>query len=224
MKSRVEKLHFLLNGYHFAGEQRQRPARVNAKSTGHELSFLKCHLPSQKSLHVALHFSLCVSLGKTCYFPSSVSSENAFTQACSWWHCSESFPNTNWKLKIILTTPQSIIAMFHHLRHSLSLTTYTYVNGEIVYNCLLVPFLSLLILLSYFWMANTLWFQIVILFSAYCTKLHGSLDFLVRYSSKNVLSEGKSRIHWFPQDIKKKKCDFSLGFGNLLKINIRHVV
>lgn len=152
------------------------PLRVNAKSMGHE-KFLKCRLPSEKSLHEAFHFSLCVSLGKTCYFSSSVSSENAFTQAWSWWHCSESFPNTNWKLKIILTTAQNIIAMFLHLRLSLSLTTYTYANGESVYNCLLVPLLSLFISLSYFWMANTLWYQIAILFSAYCAGLSGCLDF-----------------------------------------------
>lgn len=114
--------------------------------------------------------------------------------------------------------------MFHHLRHSLSLTTYTYVNGEIVYNCLLVPFLSLLILLSYFWMANTLWFQIVILFSAYCIKLHGSLNFFGRIFFKECFYQ-RIRVEYIDfHKILKRKIWLSLGFCNLLEINNRHVV
>lgn len=85
----------------------------------------------KKSACNIIHFSLFVTLGKTWYFSGFVSSENAFTQAYSWWHCSESSPNTNWKLKEKdLTTPHCIIVKLHHLRHPLSLSTYTYVNGE----------------------------------------------------------------------------------------------
>lgn len=68
--------------------------RLNSKSI-EQSYFFKCHLPSWKTLHATLHFSLSVRLGETWYFPGFVSSENAFTQACSWWHCSESSPNTN---------------------------------------------------------------------------------------------------------------------------------
>ena len=71
------------------------------------------------------------SLGETRRFPGPASREGAFTQSCHGWHCSQALQTRIGSFKKILMTPDSITALFPHLRRELSPPPCTMLMGKL---------------------------------------------------------------------------------------------